>query len=354
MELNIGGAIRKLRREKDVTQDELATAIGVTAQAVSKWERAEGYPDITLLPEIARYFGVSLDTVCGMDEEREKAEIEMILREARGIRDSACENSRKVEVLRRGLERFPQSFQLKLELAYYLIGCTAENYQEHLEESIRIHEEILERCTDQKIRSNAIANICTAYERAGYHEKAAETAKSLPNLYKTAEIELCDILSGDERVDTVQDGIQRWVWCLYYWVWKMRGDDHYSTEEKIALYQKVVDVYGIIYENHDHLFGLRRTLCAYQDMAELWLELGNTAECLAALDKAAEYAVLHDALDLSGKPSSLLIDRITYEGWTPDQQKARENLAYDLREESRYDSLRDTDEFRAILAKLTE
>ncbi|MBQ8332425.1 MAG: helix-turn-helix transcriptional regulator [Clostridia bacterium] len=40
MELNIGGAIRRLRRERDVTQDELASAIGVTAQAVSKWERS--------------------------------------------------------------------------------------------------------------------------------------------------------------------------------------------------------------------------------------------------------------------------------------------------------------------------
>ncbi|MBQ2727451.1 MAG: helix-turn-helix transcriptional regulator [Clostridia bacterium] len=348
MELNIGTSIRRLRRERDVTQEELANAIGVTAQAVSKWEREEGYPDITILPEIARFFGVSLDTVCGMDEEREKAEIEKIIREAKG------DCGEVAEAMRRGLERFPQSFELKAELAYHLIGCTAENYRKNLEESIRLHEEILERCTDQAIRSSAIANICTAYERAGYHDKAVETAKSLPNLYKTAEIELCGILSGNERVDTVQDGIQRWVWCLYYWIWKLRGDDHYSTEEKIALYRKVIDVYEIIYEKHDHLFGLRRTLCAYQDMAELWLDAGNPAECLAALDRAADYAVLHDALDLSGRPMSLLINRITYDGWTPDQQKARENLAYDLRQEARYDEIRDTDGFRAILARLTE
>ena len=283
-----------------------------------------------------------------MDEEREKEEIKKMINTACAAGD--CRKA--VEELRRGLERFPQSFALKAELAYYLIGCTSENYQEHLEESIRIHEDILERCTDQKIRSNAIANICTAYERAGYHEKALETAKSLPNLYKTAEIELCDILSGDERVDIVQDGVQRWVWCLYYWVRKMRADDHYTTEEKIALYQKVIGVYEIIYENHDHLFGLRRTLCAYQDMAELWLELGNTGEGMAALGKAANYAVLHDTLDLTGRPTSLLINRISYDAWTPDQQNARELLAKDMQEESRYDGLRETDAFRAILAKL--
>ncbi|MBQ8512155.1 MAG: helix-turn-helix transcriptional regulator [Clostridia bacterium] len=348
MELNIGGAIRRLRRERDVTQDELASAIGVTAQAVSKWERAEGYPDITLLPEIARYFGVTLDTVYGMDAEREKEEIRKIIHNANAAGD--CRKA--VEELRRGLERFPQSFALKAELAYNLMGYTSENYREHLDESIRIHEEILERCTDQGIRSSAIANICTAYERAGYHEKALETAKKLPNLYKTAEIELCGILSGDERVDTVQGGVQRWVWCLYYWVWKMRADDHYSADEKIALYQKVIGMYEIIYENHDHLFGLRRTLCAYQDMAELWLELGETGECMASLSKAADYAVLHDALDLTGRPTSLLINRISYDAWTPDQQNARELLAKDMQEESRYDGLRETDAFRAILAKL--
>ena len=146
MELNIGTSIRRLRRERDVTQEELANAIGVTAQAVSKWEREEGYPDITILPEIARFFGVSLDTVCGMDEEREKAEIEKIIREAKG------DCGEVAEAMRRGLERFPQSFELKAELAYHLIGCTAENYRKNLEESIRLHEEILERCTDQAIR----------------------------------------------------------------------------------------------------------------------------------------------------------------------------------------------------------
>ena len=40
------------------------------------WEREEGYPDITLLPSIAGYFGVTVDTVCGLDAEREKEEIE--------------------------------------------------------------------------------------------------------------------------------------------------------------------------------------------------------------------------------------------------------------------------------------
>ncbi len=67
MTLNFGEKIRKLRRDRDLTQDELAQAIGVSYQSVSKWERDDGYPDITLLPVIANYFGVTIDALLGND-----------------------------------------------------------------------------------------------------------------------------------------------------------------------------------------------------------------------------------------------------------------------------------------------
>ena len=57
----MGAKIAYLRKQKGVTQEELAIAVGVSAQAISKWERAKNYPDITLLPIIANYFGVTID-----------------------------------------------------------------------------------------------------------------------------------------------------------------------------------------------------------------------------------------------------------------------------------------------------
>lgn len=62
----IGEIIAKLRREKDLTQDAVAQAVGVSTQAVSKWERG-GVPDVELLPAIADFFGVSVDTLFGRD-----------------------------------------------------------------------------------------------------------------------------------------------------------------------------------------------------------------------------------------------------------------------------------------------
>jgi transcriptional regulator with XRE-family HTH domain len=61
MKLNLGTTIRELRRKNDRTQEELAALLGVTAQAVSRWESGEGYPDIMLLSAIAAYFDVTID-----------------------------------------------------------------------------------------------------------------------------------------------------------------------------------------------------------------------------------------------------------------------------------------------------
>ncbi len=61
MNILIGENIKRLRKEKNITQEQLAVAMNVTCAAVSKWERAETYPDITLLSPLAFYFGITID-----------------------------------------------------------------------------------------------------------------------------------------------------------------------------------------------------------------------------------------------------------------------------------------------------
>ena len=60
-EMKLGENIRSLRKEKGIGQDVLAGQLGVTVQAVSKWETGGSMPDITLLPQIAQYFGVTME-----------------------------------------------------------------------------------------------------------------------------------------------------------------------------------------------------------------------------------------------------------------------------------------------------
>lgn len=62
-QLQIGKTIRTLRLRDKRTQTDLADALGISPQAVSRWENGLSFPDITLLPSIARYFGVTIDVL---------------------------------------------------------------------------------------------------------------------------------------------------------------------------------------------------------------------------------------------------------------------------------------------------
>jgi len=59
--MNVGKNIKQLRLHNKMTQSQLAERLGVSSQAVSKWEKDINAPDIALLPEIAKIFGVSID-----------------------------------------------------------------------------------------------------------------------------------------------------------------------------------------------------------------------------------------------------------------------------------------------------
>ena len=69
MDMTIGKRIGLLRRQKNLTQEELANAMGVSPQAVSKWENDQTCPDISALPKLARFLGVTVDELlCGKEE----------------------------------------------------------------------------------------------------------------------------------------------------------------------------------------------------------------------------------------------------------------------------------------------
>lgn len=77
--MQIGRVIRQYRKEKDMTQEEMANRLGVTAPAVNKWEKGSSMPDITLLAPIARLLGISLDTLLSFREELTQEEIQDVI-----------------------------------------------------------------------------------------------------------------------------------------------------------------------------------------------------------------------------------------------------------------------------------
>ena len=77
--MEMGKEIRRLRMDRGLTQEALANALNVTAQSVSKWECGTSVPDVQLLPEIAVYFGVTIDQLFAMDPEQQMERIENLI-----------------------------------------------------------------------------------------------------------------------------------------------------------------------------------------------------------------------------------------------------------------------------------
>lgn len=313
MTIHIAENLKRMRRERGMTQEELADFVGVSYQAVSKWERGEGYPDITLLPVIAGFFDVTLDELVGMGDIRNQEKWEEFNRKA-GELASQGKTGEAIATMREALKVFPSDYHFMAELACYLTGYggTKEEKQANGEEAIRISERILEYCTDSSIRNDVQANICYAMKRYGDKEKARKMAEGLPNYYKTAQLVLPNFLEGAELQQCCGSGLQMLAYCFYATVRKMVKDDTYTVEEKIVLRRKVLDMYEILYEDGNYLFTHTRVADLYEDIAADLMELGRVDEALDTLAKAAEHAIAYDTLPQSAPYTSLLTRELTY------------------------------------------
>ena len=83
--MSIGSIIKRLRREKDITQEQLAEHLGITSRAISQWERDRTSPDISQLPALCHIFDVSSDVLLGINIEKSNEEIIKHLTEANDL-----------------------------------------------------------------------------------------------------------------------------------------------------------------------------------------------------------------------------------------------------------------------------
>lgn len=106
MQIEIGNKIRQLRQRDGRKQEDLANALGVTNQAVSRWEASGGYPDMEMIPAIANYFNVSIDELFGYSSDRQ-AKLQSILVRAEKAINEQGDMTECVEMLRSAAEEFP-------------------------------------------------------------------------------------------------------------------------------------------------------------------------------------------------------------------------------------------------------
>lgn len=218
MELKIGERIKKFRKERDLTQEEVASHLGISFQAISKWERGDGYPDISTLPALANYFQVTVDELIGMEEIAAENRLEDYHTQWENNR-RAKRHKENVALMREALKTYPNNAKLLVQLSASLErleGSEAEK-REYLKESIAVQEQILRYCDDSEVRGAVLSNISDAYYRAGNSKKALEYAHKLPNLYKTRETALVHILpDGKEKLEIAKSAMEIISWLLAY------------------------------------------------------------------------------------------------------------------------------------------
>lgn len=178
MEMTIGKNIKRLRTAKNITQEQLSVSMNVTCAAVSKWERGETYPDITLLQPLAYYFGVSLDELMGYDQEKIQADIDEVI----ALYKKHWKDKRGREIIVKAYRDYPNDYWIMHYYMWNVGGDAADNDPviliAHKDEFLAICEKILEGCTEENLRLGAWNMRAKILHAEGKTEQALEIYKT--------------------------------------------------------------------------------------------------------------------------------------------------------------------------------
>ena len=183
--------LKKLRKGKDLTQEEIAEILGVSAQSVSKWERGDTMPDITLLPALANLYKVSVDALIGMVKINDRQTRNNLFVAAHNyIRNG--EIIAAVQVFSEALKTFPNDEGIMSDLAMVL---ALSDDSENLSKAVALCERVLSVNKGDKVHHTTRAALCFIYVKVGEKEKALEIARRLPHERESRE----NILSQIEK-----------------------------------------------------------------------------------------------------------------------------------------------------------
>ena len=193
--INIGNRIKLLRNKLRISQETLAESMGVSFQAVSKWETGAAAPDISLLPALANFFGVSTDELLDYDRFANEKKITEICDRAYELRREHPEEAEKV--LHEGLKSFPGNEILLNNLLYTLPA-------ERSDEAANICKALIETAQDDEVKYDARRILAEIYSANGQKGLCADTLDKIPELYFTKLQLVAFLLDGDASMNAAQ------------------------------------------------------------------------------------------------------------------------------------------------------
>ncbi|MBR3978262.1 MAG: helix-turn-helix transcriptional regulator [Oscillospiraceae bacterium] len=205
----LGENIRSLRIAKGITQEQLGYEMGVSAQAVSRWENGATYPDITMLPMIADFFDVTLDELMGRGRELETNE-----REAFFKRVHEMYNRKEILAV---LEAYDKMLQKHPNDAYLLHGKVNVLYYSQFKkkQDMSVAKEIISLCNKISCSNNigmqcgANALLVRVYARTGQLEEARKLANALPSFEVGRELLIAECLQDAEKKEHYRYLVER-------------------------------------------------------------------------------------------------------------------------------------------------
>ncbi|MBP5236903.1 MAG: helix-turn-helix transcriptional regulator [Clostridia bacterium] len=312
MNVKIGTKIKNLRARDGITQEKLASALGVTAQAVSKWESENGYPDLEFLTPIANFFNVSLDELFSHDLAEKQRRIDEYCAEYDELFRNWSLPEKRVELMRRALAEYPANEKLLFRLATALwykwdnevrscddIGTCIDGKYKRDQNKVRsikgwdeprqIMEELLSNSTDDIIRYESTQLLIYLYSNIGEKERAIELAEHYPDSKNTFLATAFMLNYEDDSkmysqrliIGGLDDLTRKLPRCVE------------DRETKKKAIEKLIDLYDLVFSGiygfyNSNLFSL------YEEYTELLLRDDCKEKAFKMLEKAVEHVKAYD------------------------------------------------------------
>ncbi len=357
--INIGENIRRLRRERGLTQETLAEFLGVTFQSVSKWERGDSYPDILLLPSIASFFGVTADELLGMHEKERKKKIKQYIDEYNDLR---MKNTPYVfEQISKAVREFPGDYDLLVRYLEILISeksASDSDGEKVLDEVEAIYDKILRYCTDDQIRIQAKRLVCMYYntlshtaDEEKFNRKKMEIADEMPNMINSKEYLMTVMnLPVQEHFQACKNALDCEMLLLLATVNNLVNyKKEFPAERKIESIERILRIFDIFYDDGNYGQCYRSVIFALGDLGRCHFENGNEEKALFYLRKCAETAKMHDNLPPENEHHSLLMDGAVYKKTKYGKTMCERMKNNFIDRYSLSDSFKASKEFSAIL-----
>ncbi len=312
MKLNIGDTIRRLRREREITQEEFSEMLGVSCQSVSRWENNACYPDIELIPVIAAFFGISTDVLMGVNEEAERAAVDEVLQAFQGAisvgQVDAC-----IRIAREGVAQHPNNYALLNKLMYALFVAGSddanipdwrENMTRYDAEIVSLGERIIRYCPDIELRLEATARLAFQHCEMGRRAEGRALYETLPPLMQCRETAIWWALEEDEKLPHTRELIEK--------SWSILSESLYRLshllphEEALQVLEKMdaLEIWLYDGEVHEGTWINAKKHCLY---AEHLLSLGREEQAVAHLRAADAVARAFDARPDERRRHTLLL-----------------------------------------------